>query len=367
MTTPADVTPTPLAGPAAPATVTASVVVPVFNEAASIELLFRRLSAVVATLPRYRWELVLVDDGSTDPTLAAVAKFAPLFSGTVRVVEFSRNFGHQPALLAGLAHSTGDFVIVIDADLQDPPELFPTLVAKYEEGCDVVYAVRRSREASLLMRWAYSGFYRFMDAMTEIRIPLDSGDFGLVSRRVAQLLVEYPDKDLFLRGLRSWAGFTQAGIPYDRPARAAGETKYTFTKLLKLAGSGIFGYSSLPLRFSTLPRLRRHPRLHRLRHLRAGRQARLQQQSARLDLAGPRRAFPSAACNWSRSASLANTSRGSTGRSSPVPTSSSGRRGRCRNVNSQKIHARSSRAKSRVQFSRFDRAKDLCDLCALYG
>jgi dolichol-phosphate mannosyltransferase len=170
----------------------------------------------------------------------------------VRLIEFSRNFGHQPALLAGLEQSTGEIIIIIDADLQDPPELFSSLIEKHEEGFDVVYATRRTREASLLMRWAYRSFYRFLDAMTEIRIPLDSGDFGLISRRVARLLVEYPDKDLFLRGLRSWAGFRQASVAYDRPKRTAGETKYTFTKLLKLAGSGIFGYSSLPLRFSTI-------------------------------------------------------------------------------------------------------------------
>jgi glycosyltransferase involved in cell wall biosynthesis len=242
---------TPVGSETAPFKLIASVVVPVFNEEAGIALLFQRLAEVVSKIDKYGWELVLVDDGSSDQTQAAIRGAAGLFPGAVRVVEFSRNFGHQPALLAGLQESTGNFIIIIDADLQDPPELFTSLIEKYEQGCDVVYAIRRTREASFFMRWAYSGFYRFMDAMTEIRIPLDSGDFGLVSRRVAQLLIAYPDKDLFLRGLRSWAGFRQAGISYDRPKRAAGETKYTFSKLLKLAGSGIFGYSSLPLRFST--------------------------------------------------------------------------------------------------------------------
>jgi polyisoprenyl-phosphate glycosyltransferase len=230
----------------------ASVVVPVFNEEDSIEFLFQRLGAVVSKLPQYRWELVLVDDGSSDKTVETIRKNRAFFPGILRVVEFSRNFGHQPALLAGLKESTGQLVIVIDADLQDPPELFSDLLALYEQGNDVIFAVRKSRQELFFKRWAYSLFYRFMDAMTDIRIPLDSGDFGLISRRVADLLTEYPDKDLFLRGLRSWAGFRQAGLAYDRPARQAGETKYTFTKLLKLAGSGIFGYSSLPLRFSTL-------------------------------------------------------------------------------------------------------------------
>jgi dolichol-phosphate mannosyltransferase len=229
----------------------ASVVIPVYNEEASIELLLQRLAAVISTLPAYRWELILVDDGSSDQTVARIETHAGLFPGTLRQVQLSRNFGQQPALLAGLDQSEGDFVIVIDADLQDPPELFSSLIEKHNEGYDVVYAVRRTRKEGLLKRWAYSGFYRFMDMMTDIPIPLDSGDFGLISRRVAKLLVTYPDKDLFLRGLRSWAGFRQFGLQYDRPKRAAGETKYTLSKLLKLAGSGIFGYSSLPLRVST--------------------------------------------------------------------------------------------------------------------
>jgi len=230
----------------------ASVVVPVFNEEDSVASLFQRLGAVVSKIPQYRWELVLIDDGSSDKTVEVIQKNRALFPGLVRLVQFSRNFGHQPALLAGLKESTGQVVIVIDADLQDPPEIFSSFLEKYEQGYDVVYAVRRSRQEVFFKRWAYSLFYRFMDMMTEIRIPLDSGDFGLMSRRVAELLIEYPDKDLFLRGLRSWAGFRQAGFEYDRPKRSAGETKYTFSKLIKLAGSGIFGYSSLPLRFSTL-------------------------------------------------------------------------------------------------------------------
>lgn len=230
----------------------ASVVVPIYNEECSIEALLQRLAVVVSTLPGYQWELVLVDDGSSDRTVELVQKHRPLFPGIVRLVEFSRNFGQQPALLAGLQESRGQFVILIDADLQDPPEMFSRFIQKFQEGYEVVYAVRKSRKEIWLKRWAYSLFYRLLDWMAETNIPLDSGDFGLISRRVADFMVQHPDKDLFLRALRNWAGFRQIGVEYDRPERAAGETKYTLRKLFKLAGSGIFGYSTLPLRFSTM-------------------------------------------------------------------------------------------------------------------
>jgi polyisoprenyl-phosphate glycosyltransferase len=230
----------------------ASVVVPVFNEEDSVASLFQRLGAVVSKIPQYRWELVLIDDGSSDKTVEVIQKNRSLFPGLVRLVQFSRNFGHQPAVLAGMEESTGEFIIVIDADLQDPPELFSAFIEKYRQGFDVVYGIRTARHESWFKLLTAGVFYRFMDLMTDIRIPLDAGDFGLLSRRVAQFMIRHSDKDPYLRGLRSWAGYSQTGVEYDRPNRQAGETKYTFSKMLKLAGSGIFGYSSLPLRFSTL-------------------------------------------------------------------------------------------------------------------
>lgn len=228
-----------------------SIVIPVFNEEKNISLLFERLVSVTTKLSQYSWELVFVDDGSADNTVNLISEHRGLFAGAMQIVEFSRNFGHQPALLAGLQVARGDCIFCIDADLQDPPELFEQMLQRHAEGFDVVYAVRKTREGSVPKRIAYSLFYRLMRKMTDVPIPVDAGDFGLVTRRVAEVMTRYPDKDLFLRGLRGWSGFRQTGVPYDRPGRAAGETKYSFSKLLKLAFSGWFGFSSMPLRFAT--------------------------------------------------------------------------------------------------------------------
>jgi len=228
-----------------------SIIIPVFNESAGIELLLHRLEEVTTRLAAHEWELVFVDDGSVDGTADLIAAHRHLFHGAVTLVEFSRNFGHQPALLAGLQHTAGDVIFCIDADLQDPPELFAAMLEKHTEGFDVVYAVRKSRAESWLKRCAYKLFYRLMQRMADVPVPVDAGDFGLVTRRVVEVMTRHPDKDLFLRGLRGWAGFKQTGIEYERPARATGETKYSFIKLLKLAMSGWLGFSSMPLRFAT--------------------------------------------------------------------------------------------------------------------
>ena len=228
-----------------------SIVIPVFNEQEGIKLLLERLAGATSQLAAYQWELVFVDDGSSDDTVNSIAKYRSFFPGPIKVVEFSRNFGHQPALLAGLQTAQGELIFCIDADLQDPPELFAEMLQKNAEGFDVVYAVRKGRAESLPKRCAYSLFYRLMKKMTDVPIPVDAGDFGLVSRRVADVMTRYPDKDLFLRGLRGWSGFRQTGVEYQRPKRAAGETKYSFSKLMKLAFSGWLGFSSLPLRFAT--------------------------------------------------------------------------------------------------------------------
>jgi dolichol-phosphate mannosyltransferase len=228
-----------------------SIVIPVFNEAAGIELLLQRVVKVASQLSNHEWEIVFVDDGSSDETVEIISRHRHLFHGTLTIVEFSRNFGHQLALLAGLQRSKGDVIFCIDADLQDPPELFSAMLEKHAEGFDVVYAVRKTRAESWPKRCAYKLFYRLMACLTEVPLPMDAGDFGLVTRRVVEVMINSADKDLFLRGLRGWSGFRQIGYEYDRPARAIGEAKYSFIKLLQLALSGLVGFSSLPLKFAT--------------------------------------------------------------------------------------------------------------------
>lgn len=195
------------------------------------------------------WEVILVDDGSIDDTCAqsaAMHRADPRF----KVLSFSRNFGHQTAVFAGLSRAKGDFVGILDADLQDPPELVATCIAKLKEGYDVVYAVRRQRKENLFKRIAYVGFYRLLNAIAEAEIPLDSGDFCVMRQQVVAVLRSMPERDVFVRGLRAWCGFRQVGLEYERAARAAGETKYPFRKLVKLALDGIFAFSSLPLRLA---------------------------------------------------------------------------------------------------------------------
>jgi polyisoprenyl-phosphate glycosyltransferase len=228
-----------------------SLVVPFLNEAAVLPQLFATLARVLPGLAGHRWELVLVDDGSTDDSAACVRREAGRFPGAVRLVRLSRNFGHQPALLAGLRTARGAAVIALDADLQDPPELFAEFLRHFATGHDVVYAVRQNRRESGWKRAAYWLFYRLFRRFAEVQIPLDAGDFGLMSRRVVALVSATAEHDLLLRGLRSWSGFRQLGVPYDRPERPAGETKYTLRRLGRLAGSAFFGYSTLPLRLAT--------------------------------------------------------------------------------------------------------------------
>ena len=227
-----------------------SLVIPLFNEESMVPLLFEALRTFLAARLHVDWELVLVDDGSRDGTVAAV-KSQKALPVPVRLVRLSRNFGHQCALTAGLQRAQGEAVVCMDADLQDPPEVVDVFLEKYREGYDVVYAVREKREGSLIKRAAYAVFYRIFQRVAEIPVPLDSGDFGLMSRRIASLVASMPERDILLRGLRSWVGFRQIGIPCHRPERVAGEAKYTFRKLMRLATSAFFGFSRLPLRFAT--------------------------------------------------------------------------------------------------------------------
>jgi glycosyltransferase involved in cell wall biosynthesis len=225
-----------------------SIVVPVFNEQENLPELHARLTAVMQKLGE-PYEILFVDDGSRDNSRALIRQFAAK-NKSVRGLFLSRNFGHQPAIAAGIDHARGDAVIAMDSDLQDPPEFIPTLVEAWKKGYEVVFAVRKKRKEPLLKRAAYGAFYRLLRRTASVDIPLDSGDFSLIDRKVAELLKKMPERNRFIRGLRSWAGFNQIGIEYERDARRAGEAKYTFRKLLKLAFDGFMSFSYVPLRMA---------------------------------------------------------------------------------------------------------------------
>ena len=225
-----------------------SVVVPVFDEAGLIPVLVDRLARTLDALGAEA-EVILVDDGSGDGTPAAIARAHdsdPRFLG----LSLSRNFGHQLAITAGLAHARGRAVVVMDGDLQDPPEAIGPLWAKLREGYDVVYAVRASRPEGPLKRLAYRLFYRLLNRLGAVEIPRDAGDFGVMSRRVVDLLNGMPERTRFVRGLRAWVGFRQTGIPVDRAPRHAGRPKFTLGKLVGLAVDGVVGFSDAPLRLA---------------------------------------------------------------------------------------------------------------------
>ena len=227
-----------------------SVAIPVYNEAQVLPSLLSRLRAVLDAIPGGPHQVVFVDDGSSDTTveiLEAVTHQDP----RILVVALSRNFGHQTALTAALDHVAGD-VTVMDADLQDPPEALPVFLGEYAKGFDVVYAQRVDRKEGLLLRLSYFVFYRLISKLSALDLPLDAGDFGLMSRRVVDLLRRSPEHHRYLRGLRRWVGFRQTGVVVERSARAAGTSKYSTAKLLKLAFDGIFAFSIAPLRAAAL-------------------------------------------------------------------------------------------------------------------
>lgn len=226
-----------------------SVVVPLRDEMEVVEELHRRLSASLDELA-ISSEILLVDDGSTDAT-SSILDDLRRRDPRLAVLTLSRNFGHQAAVTAGLDHARGDAVVVMDGDLQDPPELIADMLALWKEGHEVVYAVRRRRSENIFKRFAYSAFYRLLGSVAELPIPADSGDFGLMDRKVVDALARMPERKRFVRGLRAYAGFKQVGIPYDRPARPAGRSKYKLADLLRLATDGLVGFSGDPLRLVT--------------------------------------------------------------------------------------------------------------------
>jgi len=232
------------------ATQLVSIIVPVFNERENVELLAQRVREQFAPLS-YDFELLFVNDGSTDDTAEVLQKMGDI-DPSVKVITFSRNFGHQPAVTAGIDHCQGDCAIIMDADLQDPPEVVPRMVRTWEEGYDVVYATRTRREGEGgFKRITAKAFYRILNSLTDIKIPLDTGDFRLIDRKVINVLKEMPEYNRFIRGMVAWVGFRQTSIEYERKARHRGETKYSLAKMLRLALNAITAFSYRPLQIAT--------------------------------------------------------------------------------------------------------------------
>jgi dolichol-phosphate mannosyltransferase len=228
-----------------------SVAVPLYNEESVLPEFLRRTRAVLEGLAGGPHEMVLVDDGSADRT-RAILEAAAAQDPRIVVVALSRNFGHQAALTAALDHCSGDAVVVMDADLQDIPEAIPRFVEQFQKGYDVVYATRAQRKEPWWLKLAYFLFYRLLAMLSELNLPLDAGDFALISRRVVEQLGRLPEHHRYLRGLRSWVGFRQIGIPVERAERHSGRSKYGLRKLFELASDGIFAFSIVPLRAAIL-------------------------------------------------------------------------------------------------------------------
>lgn len=231
-----------------------SLVIPVLNEGQNIAALWGRIRAVTAAERQWRFELLFVDDGSSDDTVAVIKSLRPTKSDNCRwvLVKLSRNFGHQAAISAGMQQASGEAVIFLDADLQDPPELIPTFLSLYSQGNDVVYGIRKNRKEPMWLRFCFGAFYRLFNLIADRPIPLDAGDFGLMSRRVVTLVSQMPERDRLIRGMRSWVGFRQVGVPYDRPGRYGGMSRYGLVRRIDGALDGLFGFSRLPLRISLL-------------------------------------------------------------------------------------------------------------------
>ena len=225
-----------------------SVIVPMYYEEEVAEECYKRLNNVLTNIDNYTHEIIFINDGSKDKTLDILIGIANK-DKTVKVISFSRNFGHQCAVTAGLQYVTGDAIVIIDADLQDPPELIPEMLKLWEDGYEVIYGKRKSRKGeSRFKLLTASMFYRTLNALSDVDIPKDTGDFRLVDRKVVDVINSLPEHNKFLRGLFSWVGFKQTPYEYERKERFAGKTKYPLKKMLKLAQDGIFSFSTKPLR-----------------------------------------------------------------------------------------------------------------------
>ena len=230
--------------------ITYSIIAPIYNEIDNLPELYRRVKEVMDSSGE-PWELILVDDGSTDGSTGKIRELGQR-DKTVRPVIFARNFGHQVAITAGWDYARGDAIVIIDADLQDPPEVILELARKWKEGYEVVYAVRGEREGeSWFKKFTAAMFYRIIYSITDVKIPVDTGDFRLMDRKVVDVLKQMKERHRFPRGMSAWVGFKQIGVTYKRAARVAGVTKYPFSKMLKLALNAITGFSYFPLQVAT--------------------------------------------------------------------------------------------------------------------
>ena len=225
-----------------------SIVVPMYYEEEVAKECYSRLKGILEKIENYNYEIIFINDGSKDKTLPILMEIAEK-DKNVKVISFARNFGHQCAVTAGLQYVTGDAIVIIDADLQDPPELIPEMLKLWEDGNDVIYGKRKSREGESKFKLLTAKmFYKTLNALSDVEIPKDTGDFRLVDRKVVDVINSLPEHNKFLRGLFSWVGFKQTPFEYERKERFAGKTKYPLKKMLKLAQDGIFSFSTKPLR-----------------------------------------------------------------------------------------------------------------------
>ena len=224
-----------------------SYIFPIYNESGNIALLYKTIDKLLANNPTYNYEIIFINDGSKDDSLSMLADLAKKDS-RVKVIDFSRNFGHQIAVTAGLDHAKGDAVIIMDSDMQDPPKVSFDLIKKWEQGYDVVYAQRRSRKDTFFKKLTANIFYLTLQKLADIDIPRNTGDFRLMDRKVVNEMIRFKEHNRFLRGMVSFVGFKQTAVQFDRDERHAGETGYPLKKMLKFAADGIFSFSSAPLK-----------------------------------------------------------------------------------------------------------------------